>query len=62
MRALGDLRGVGVEGSGSYGAGITRRLAREGIRVLEVTGPEPTSRGARPANSANAASSAATSP
>ena len=44
MGELGRPRVVGVEGSGSYGAGVTRRLAREGIRVLEVTAPERTSR------------------
>lgn len=44
MASFGAVGAVGVEGSGSYGAGITRRLAREGIRVLEVTAPERTSR------------------
>jgi transposase len=44
MGEFGRPRVVGVEGSGSYGAGVTRRLAREGIRVLEVTAPERTSR------------------
>ncbi len=36
MRGFGDLRRVGVEGSGSYGAGITRHLTEAGIEVLEV--------------------------
>ena len=30
---------VGVEGTGSYGAGLTRQLARAGISVVEVDRP-----------------------
>ncbi len=36
MRTFGDVRKVGVEGTGSYGAGITRHLSGAGIEVLEV--------------------------
>jgi transposase len=40
MADFGSIVRVGVESSGSYGAGITRRLARAGIPVLEVAGQE----------------------
>jgi transposase len=33
---FGDVALVGVEGTGSYGAGLTRYLARRGVRVVEV--------------------------
>ena len=33
----GTLRRAGVEGTGSYGAGLTRALRLEGIEVIEVT-------------------------
>jgi len=35
----GSVRRAGVEGTGSYGAGLARRLTLEGIEVLEVTRP-----------------------
>ena len=47
FRSHGELLGVGVESTGTYGAGITRHLALSGIPVLEVTGPDPTSRRAK---------------
>lgn len=34
--SLGDLRLAGVEGTGSYGAGLARFLASAGVQVLEV--------------------------
>jgi transposase len=34
------LQRVGVEATGTYGAGIARHLARAGVPVLEVTGPD----------------------
>ena len=44
MRALitwakgrGTVRRAGVEGTGSFGAGVTRALRLEGIEVIEVT-------------------------
>lgn len=43
----GELLRVGVESTGSYGAGITRHLALAGVPVLEVTGPDPTARRAK---------------
>jgi len=39
FRSHGELLRVGVEATGTYGAGITRHLALAGVPVLEVTGP-----------------------
>ena len=39
MRSWGDLDAVGVEGTGSYGAGLARRLAAGGVTVVEVIRP-----------------------
>ena len=36
-RRRGTVRRAGVEGTGSYGAGLTRALRLEGIEVIEVT-------------------------
>jgi len=36
---LGDLDSIGVEGTGSYGAGLARHLRTSGVRVLEVSCP-----------------------
>ena len=47
MRSFGRVQKVGVEQTGSYGAGIVRRLALAGIPVLEVTGPDKAERRAR---------------
>jgi transposase len=41
MRGFGDVVRVGVEQTGTFGAGLTRHLALAGIPVLEVTGPDP---------------------
>ena len=43
----GELLRVGVESTGSYGAGITRHLALAGVPVREVTGPDPAARRAK---------------
>lgn len=40
MRGHGALARVGVEGTGSYGAGLARYLAAAGVLVLEVTRPD----------------------
>ena len=40
LRGHGELAGVGVEGTGSYGAGLARFLAAAGVPVLEVTRPD----------------------
>ena len=39
MRGHGELVKVGVEGTGSYGAGLARYLAGQGIEVAEVMRP-----------------------
>ena len=40
MRSFGQLRCVGVEATGTYGAGLLRYLANAGVEVLEVTAPD----------------------
>lgn len=47
FRSHGELLRVGVEATGTYGAGITRHLALAGVPVLEVTGPDPAQRRAK---------------
>ena len=44
MGSAGTLARVGVEGTGSYGAGICRRLSAEGIEVVEVNRPDRSQR------------------
>ena len=39
LRSFGDLEMVGVEGTGSYGAGLTRCLHAQGVHVVEVDRP-----------------------
>ena len=39
MCGFGDIGLVGVEGTGSYGAGLARHLARAGLAVVEVDRP-----------------------
>jgi transposase len=39
LESFGTVRRVGVEGTGSYGAGIARHLARAGIAVVEIDRP-----------------------
>jgi transposase len=40
----GDVRRAGVEGTGSYGAALTRYLSGEGIAVIEVNRPDRAAR------------------
>ncbi len=47
MREYGSVDRVGVEQTGSYGAGVTRQLSLAGIPVLEVTGPDSSARRGR---------------
>jgi transposase len=44
MRSYGDVRQVGVEGTGSYGAGVTRHLTEAGVEVFEVARPDRSDR------------------
>jgi len=39
LRAFGEVIAVGVEGTGSWGAGLARFLAAERVSVIEVTRP-----------------------
>ena len=43
-RGLGEVQAWGVEGTGSYGAGLVRFLAAAGQRVLEVNRPDRATR------------------
>jgi transposase len=40
MRSFGPLRRVGIEATGTYGAGLLRYLQNAGVEVLEVTTPD----------------------
>jgi transposase len=40
LRGFGTLAVAGVEGTGSYGAGLARYLAAAGVRVVEVDRPD----------------------
>lgn len=40
LGGFGEVDKVGVEGTGSYGAGLARHLAREGVQVVEVDRPD----------------------
>jgi transposase len=44
LRRLGTVERVGVESTGSYGAGLTRHLLAVGITVVEVNQPHPHTR------------------
>src|SRR3546814_20773006 len=50
MRTFGRIERVGVECTGSYGAGLLRYLQPNGIVVLEVTAPDKTDRRKRGKN------------
>jgi transposase len=55
MRSFGDLRRIGIESTGSYGAGLLRFMQQAGIDVLEVTAPDKHDRRRRGKNAAHAA-------
>jgi transposase len=40
LQRWGTVVGVGVEGTGSYGAGLARHLAEQQVRVIEVDRPD----------------------
>jgi len=50
--SFGSLKRAGVEATGTYGAGIARHLARAGVPVLKVTGPDRSQRRAAGKNDA----------
>ena len=39
LEGFGDVTKIGVEGTGSYGAGLARHLRRVGVEVIEVDRP-----------------------
>lgn len=43
-RTFGELKQAGVEGTGTYGAGLTHFLRREGIEVFEINRPNRSKR------------------
>lgn len=59
MRSFGDLQRVGIECSGSYGAGLLRYMQAAGVEVLEVTAPDKHDRRRRGKNDHFDAESAA---
>lgn len=59
MRSLGDLQRIGVECTGSYGAGLLRYMQSAGVDVLEVTAPDKLDRRRRGMNDDFDAESAA---
>jgi transposase len=44
MRSFGEVVRVGVECTGTYGAGLLRHLQQSGVTVLEVTTPDKADR------------------
>ena len=50
MRSFGPLQRVGVEATGTYGAGLLRYLQKAGVEVLEVTTPDKEDRRKRGKN------------
>ncbi len=40
MRSFGEVQRIGIESTGSYGAGLLRFMQQAGIQVLEVTTPD----------------------
>lgn len=59
MRSFGDLQRIGVECTGSYGAGLLRYMQAAGIDILEVTAPDKLDRRRRGKNDDFDAQSAA---
>lgn len=59
MRFFGRVARVGVEGTGSYGAGLARHLAAEGVAVVEVDRPNRQTRRRRGKSDATDAEAAA---
>ena len=50
MRSFGELQRVGIESTGSYGAGLLRFMQHAGVEVLEVTAPDKQDRRRRGKN------------
>ena len=58
LRGWGDLDRVGVEGAGSYGAGLSRLLAGDGVEAVEVVRPGRRARRGHKSDPANAEAAA----
>ena len=58
LRGFGELSVVGVEGTGSWGAGLSRFLRRQGIEVREVNRPNRQRRRTGKSDPADATSAA----
>ena len=43
-RSLGEIRAFGIEGTGSYGAGVARFLTSRGYAIVEVNRPDRSTR------------------
>ncbi|NQW22394.1 MAG: transposase [SAR202 cluster bacterium] len=43
-RSLGEIRAFGIEGTGSYGAGVARFLTSRGYTIVEVNRPDRSTR------------------
>ena len=50
MRSFGEVQRIGIESTGSYGAGLLRFVQKAGIEVLEVTTPDKQDRRRRGKN------------
>jgi transposase len=59
MRSFGEVQRIGIESTGSYGAGLLRFLQQAGVEVLEVTAPDAHDRRKRGKNDDLDAESAA---
>ena len=44
LESFGTVDQVGIEGTGSYGAGLSRHLADVGVKVIEVNRPDRSGR------------------
>src|SRR5688572_30602539 len=40
MRSFGQVQRIGIESTGTYGAGLLRFMQQAGIEILEVTAPD----------------------
>lgn len=59
LGGFGVIEAVGVEGAGSYGAGLTRYLRAAGVKVIEINRPHAHTRARRGKNDAIDAEAAA---
>lgn len=58
-RSFGELRRAGVEGTATYGAGLTRLMRDHGVEVFEVNRPDRSARRTRGKSDPTDAESAA---